>query len=110
MVLYYLLSTECTNIETLSVNIAAWEREKSVTSVDAEARRAVEISLHHNHLPQLAAHDIVEYDTRNGDVVRATGFDDVRSTIEQVRETAEQADGTDRSVDSSFEERVTSNF
>ena len=88
--LYYLLSNEYTDIDSLSVQIAAWEQGKSVTSVDESERQRVEISLHHNHLPRLAAHDIVEYDERSGDVVRSSEFDEVRPTVERLRETDEQ--------------------
>jgi hypothetical protein len=46
------------------VQIAAWERDESVTSVDEAARRQVKISLHHNHLPRLEQHGVVEFDVR----------------------------------------------
>ena len=90
-VLYYLLSNEYTDIDSLSVQIAAWEEEESVTSVDEAARRRVKISLHHNHLPRLERHDIVEFDVRSGDVVRSDGFDDVRPTVERLRESDDDA-------------------
>lgn len=88
--LYYLLSNGHTSIDSLSVQIAAWEQGESVTSVDEEIRRRVKISLHHNHLPRLAAHDIIEYDARSGDVVRSDGFDDVRPAIQRLQATDEE--------------------
>lgn len=95
--LYYLLSNEHTDIDSLSVQIAAWEQGESVTAVEEADRRSVKISLHHNHLPRLEACDIIEFDVRNGDVVRSTGFDDVRQTIERLRETDERIQETDGS-------------
>lgn len=89
LALYHLLSNEYTDIESLSVQVAAWEEGESVTSVDESVRQRVKISLHHNHLPRLADDGILEYDTRNGDVVRADGFEDVRPTIERLRRTDE---------------------
>lgn len=88
--LYYLLSNEYTDIDTLSVQIAAWEEDESVTSVDEAAWERVKIALHHNHLPRLAAHGIVEFDVRSGDVVRSDGFEEIRPTVERLRATDEE--------------------
>lgn len=103
--LYYLLSNEHTDIDSLSVQIAAWEQGESATSVDEKTHRRVQISLHHNHLPQLAAHDIVEYDVRSGDVVRSDGFDDVRPAIQRLRATDERRERKRGSRESSVGER-----
>jgi len=88
--LYYLLSNEYTDIDTLSVQIAAWEQGETVTSVDEAARRQVKIALHHNHLPRLETHDVIEFDVRSGDVVRTAGFEDVRPAVERLRATDEK--------------------
>lgn len=40
--------------------------EELATSVDGEHAERLADDLHHNHLPRLAAHGIVEYDTRSG--------------------------------------------
>lgn len=110
--LYYLLSSEYTDIDSLSVQIAAWEQAESVTSVDESERQRVKISLHHNHLPRLAAQGIIEYDVRSGDIVRSDGFDDVRSTVERLRKTDERIenrrDARESSVDGTDDEQLAS--
>lgn len=90
--LYYLLSNEYTNVDSLSLQIAAWEQSETVASVGEEGRQSVEISLYHNHLPRLADHDVVEFDSRNGDIVRSDAFDDVRPVVERLR-TADEGTG-----------------
>lgn len=97
-VLYLLLENERANLEELSLQIAAWERNVSVSSVDEDDRKAVVVALVHNHLPRLADADIVEYDARSGDVVRGTEFEDVRSVVERVRELDDEGEVTERSV------------
>ncbi|MCU4802054.1 hypothetical protein OB920_16885 [Halobacteria archaeon HArc-gm2] len=92
LALYYLLSNEYTDIDSLSVQLAAWERDESVTSVDEAARRQVKISLHHNHLPRLEQHGVLEFDVRSGDVVRSPGFEDLRPAVERLRATDEKLD------------------
>lgn len=104
-ILYYLLSNEYTDIDTLSVQVAAWEEGESVTSVDEATLRRVKISLHHNHLPRIEAQDIIEFDARSGDVVRSDRFDEVRSTVERIRETDEQMGRTQGSQEATSEER-----
>lgn len=92
LALYYLLSNEYTDLDSLSVQIAAWERDESVTSVGEAARRQVKISLHHNHLPRLEQHGVLEFDVRSGDVVRAPGFEELRPAVERLRATDEKLD------------------
>lgn len=83
--LYHLLETEYANAGTLSRRLAAFEAGTSVRAVDDDDSRQVGISLVHDHLPRLAAHGLVEFDARSGDVVTADGFEDVRPFVERAR-------------------------
>lgn len=49
------------DLETLAERVAA--REAATDDPTAEAIRRVESSLHHNHVPRLAHHDAVSYDS-----------------------------------------------
>lgn len=84
-VLYCLLSNERTDLQSLALQIAAWERDETIASVERDASQSVEISLHHNHLPKLAEIGVVEYDARAGDVVRGDRFADVESVVDELR-------------------------
>lgn len=83
--LYCLLSNEYVDIDGLSLQIAAWERDETIASVDTDATEEVKVSLHHNHLPRLVESDVIEYDSRCGDIVRGDGFDEIESVVEQFR-------------------------
>ncbi|WP_276255351.1 DUF7344 domain-containing protein [Halomontanus rarus] len=83
--LYHLMENDCGNVEELSLQIAAWEHDESVETVDEDARERVVISLVHNHLPRLADHDIVEYDLRSGDIVLTDGFEDLEPFVDQYK-------------------------
>ena len=91
--LYYFLSNDYMNIDTLALQIAAWEEGETVGTVSETAQQSVKVALHHLHLPKLAEHDVVEYDVRSGDVVVAEGFDDVRAYVEQCRTREEMKTG-----------------
>lgn len=82
-VLYSLASEEPAQLSTLVRQIAAWQ----TGSVDEETTQRIYIGLVHNHLPRLEDHGIIEYDLRSGDVVLDEGFEDVRSLLEQFRQT-----------------------
>lgn len=98
--LYFLLSNEYTDTESLSVQVAAWETDESIAEVSPERQRSVKIALHHVHLPKLAARDVIEFDHRSGDVVVADGFERLRPFVEEFRESEEalDADCPDRRV------------
>lgn len=98
--LYYLLSNEHVNIESASLQIAAWEQDETIASVSEKARESVEVSLHHIHLPKLVESGIIEYDSRGGDIVRGNRFSEIRSTIEQIRANENEI-GSDDSRESS---------
>lgn len=91
-VLYLLLENEQANVENLSLQIAAWENDVSVSAVSAADHRAVRVGLVHNHLPRLAEHDVIEYDRRSGDLVRGDRFESIRPVVEQVRAIDEQGE------------------
>lgn len=83
--LYYFLSNPQSDVETLSVQVAAWEQSESIADVSDRAQQAVKISLHHCHLPMLAREGLLTYDSRSGAVVVAAGFEDVRPVIEATK-------------------------
>lgn len=74
-VLQYLLNNEHGNAEKIASEIAPRE-EGDI--------REIQISLVHNHLPRLADHGLLEYDHRSGDFVRSTGFEDIRTIVEEI--------------------------
>lgn len=96
--LYLLAEEDHANLETLVPQIAAWKAGEPVERVDEETRRTLHVSLVHNHLPRLADHDVIEYDLRSGDVVRADGFSDLESLLRQFRETEDRAELRNLSV------------
>lgn len=57
-------------VETLATRVAA-DLSDSAETVDDERRRRVLLALHHNHLPKLADHGLLEYDLDAG-IVTAT--------------------------------------
>lgn len=81
-VLAELLENEYGTAEELAARIAAWEEGTAIDGASEGLRREVHIALVHNHLPRLADHGVVEYDARNGDVVRSDRFEDLRPAIE----------------------------
>ncbi|MCU4743941.1 hypothetical protein OB955_17100 [Halobacteria archaeon AArc-m2/3/4] len=84
--LYHLMENDCGNVEELSLQIAAWEHDESVETVDEDAREQVVISLVHNHLPRLADYDVVEYDLRSGDIVLTDRFDELEPFVDQYKQ------------------------
>lgn len=85
--LYLLEDDDYGNVEELALQIAAWEREEPITAVPEPARRSVHVSLVHTHLPMLADHAVVDYDLRSGDVVIDEAFGELKSLLDQFRET-----------------------
>lgn len=66
--LYYLLDHDPAEVDELTTQVCAWEHGATVDEVNDEDRRDVRISLHHNHLPKLAASGIIDYDQRSGTI------------------------------------------
>ena len=94
--LYQLAENRRGNLEEIVSRIAAWERDDSDQSIDADHRQRVYVSLAHNHLPRLADYDIIDYDLRSGDVVLKDGFDDIRPLLEQFTQTEEKPEIRER--------------
>ncbi|GAB3029420.1 DUF7344 domain-containing protein [Natronobiforma cellulositropha] len=69
------------SFDQLSQEIAEQESESDETST--EARKEVEISLVHNHVPRLADHGFLEYDSRSGDIVLSERGETLESLLEQ---------------------------
>jgi hypothetical protein len=53
------------NVGVLSQQLAARQRNDA----DELKQEQAKLELHHNHLPRLADHGVIEYDHRTGDVV-----------------------------------------
>ncbi len=59
-----------TTLGALATHIAACETEIAPQAVSSGQRKCVYVSLHQNHLPTLAAHDVIAYDRARGTVRR----------------------------------------
>lgn len=64
-------------VAELSAEIAARKRGRAPEDVSSDAVQRTQIELVHNHVPRLADHGILEWDSRSGDVVRSDRFDDL---------------------------------
>ncbi|WP_238717531.1 DUF7344 domain-containing protein [Natronorubrum halophilum] len=84
-VLYYFLDNDHANIEELSLQIVAWEQRISIDEVSEEQTQRLTSSLIHTHIPLLAGHGLVDYDSRTGDIIIADGFADIRVTANRAR-------------------------
>lgn len=81
--LYQLLETEYAAVDGLARRIAAVEQNSVVGVVDEGTVDEVGLSLVHSHLPRLADYDILEFDTRSGDVVTTDAFESLRPFLER---------------------------
>ncbi|WIV66281.1 DUF7344 domain-containing protein [Natrialbaceae archaeon AArc-T1-2] len=80
--LWILHERDAVDVEELSSRIATREAEPTQPNTD-DRRQRVEISLHHNHLPRLADHGVIEYDAERGTVSATSRLDELASTIER---------------------------
>ena len=55
-------------VRELAEHVAAWENGKSVAAIDYRERKRVQNALRQFHLPKMADHGFVEYDSRSGTV------------------------------------------
>ncbi|WP_440764999.1 DUF7344 domain-containing protein [Natronorubrum sp. DTA7] len=99
-VLYYFLENDHGNIESLSLQIAAWGQDGSIDAITKEQKQSVTTSLIHSHLPKLEDHGLIEYDGRTGDVIVDDGFDGIRTTIARARAAEEEVEVTGTSMES----------
>lgn len=67
-VLQYLdAADDVTIVGEVATEPGAWQTEFPVTERTATGIEAIEIALHHRHLPKLAAAGVIEYDSTRGD-------------------------------------------
>lgn len=98
--LFHFLENQHTNVENVSRQVAAWERETPDQSVVKATKQTVTTSLIHNHLPRLAEYGIIEFDHRSGDVAVTDRFDSVRDAIERARVLDDGPVADDEPIDS----------
>lgn len=84
-----LFEREVSTVEQLGRQVAVRECGGPNATVDAADRRAVTISLVHNHLPRLADHGLLEYDARSGDVVLTPGGHALEPILERASDGAD---------------------
>ncbi|QRV15174.1 DUF7344 domain-containing protein [Haloterrigena salifodinae] len=98
--LYYFLKNDHANIESISLQIAAWEQGESIEVVTEAQKQRVTTSLVHSHLPKLEDHDLIEHDNRTGDVIVSDGFDEISETVRQARASEDEVTVTGSSMES----------
>jgi DNA-binding transcriptional ArsR family regulator len=69
-------------LSDIAYQIAIWEGEEAVDDIAAERHR-VYMSLYHDHLPELADADIVEYDQQEDMVELGANHSEVKDALEQ---------------------------
>jgi len=67
-VLYYLLEENESSVEELATVLSGWEATTTETMQTPANRRTLLLSLSHNHLPQLANAELIDYDFQTGSV------------------------------------------
>ena len=98
--LYYFLENDHANIESVSLQIAAWEEDEPIETVSEAQKQRVTTSLIHSHLPKLEDHGLIEHDSRTGDVIASDGFDEIRETVRNARASEEEVTVTGSSMES----------
>lgn len=71
-------------LEDLARAVAARETETDPQAVSSADVRRVAVSLHHTHLPKLAAHDVVVYDPATRPVEAAATVDDLVAELDEM--------------------------
>lgn len=64
-------------VDDLAAAIVAREHDRQPADVSTEDVERTQIELVHNHVPRLADHGILEWDSRSGDIVRSDRFEDL---------------------------------
>ncbi|WP_306053005.1 DUF7344 domain-containing protein [Natronococcus wangiae] len=69
------------------IGLVARERERTLSAVDRAARRRIEISLVHNHLPRLADYGVITYAPQESSVVLTNDRDTLRPLEDHLERT-----------------------
>lgn len=84
--LWYFLENDVGTVDHLSRQIAAREAGTPAEDVADDERRAVAVSLAHDHLPRLADHGLLEYDPRTGDAASTSTLETLRPVLVHARD------------------------
>lgn len=63
-------------VREVATELGAWQTEFPVAERSATGVEAIEVDLHHQHLPKLAAADVIEYDPTRGTITPETRADE----------------------------------
>nr|WP_083687755.1 hypothetical protein [Natronorubrum daqingense] len=83
-------------VDELTAVLVEHERTQPSHSSSANESDRVALSLHHVHLPKLAAHDLIEYDRTDGYLEPTATFDRHESKITAVIDATESTFDTPR--------------
>lgn len=81
---YLKQKNEPVSLRDLAEQVAAWENEKSVDSLQSQERKRVYIALYQSHLPSMDREGIVDYDSDTGMVSLADEYADIDIYLEVV--------------------------
>ena len=85
--LYYLRTVGGTaELNECARQIAAWENEIDIESVERQQRKRVYVSLYQSHVPRLAEAGVVAYDADAGVVALADGAETIEGFLADSRE------------------------
>ncbi|MFW6376486.1 MAG: DUF7344 domain-containing protein [archaeon] len=85
--LHYLMNRngEAVDLNEITDQVAVWETGEDREAIDYDARKSVRNSLHQYHLPKLDEQNLIDYDSRRGEVTaNHTGQVDVDVYMEVV--------------------------
>lgn len=74
----------------LATGVVAWEQDKPRESVTEAERERCRTALYHSHVPKLAELGVLDYETGDDIVVRATDTEQLRAVLDSV---SGEADG-----------------
>lgn len=97
-VLYVVEEYDSLSVEQLTRRIA--DRETADHPESEDAMQIIKTTLLHNHLPQLAAHDFIEYDENQRLVETGCRFDDLKETVTRAKAFENGLTGASAAVDS----------
>lgn len=86
--LYHLVGTEVTDVDTLTRNAAAMFEQTPAEDVPSEIREQVRVELVHSHLPKLADVGVIEFDPRS----EAVRYRDVPPVLGRLLEACRDAE------------------